>query len=248
MCLILFAKNAHPEWNLVVAANRDEFYQRPAINANYWLTHPHILAGQDLSAGGTWLGVDTKGRFAALTNVRQTPFTQGERSRGELIPQFLSSDLSAADYEQKIDYDQYAGFNLLVDDIRETRCFSNRFSATVIGDGVHGLSNASVNTPWPKVMVGKTRLCDVLSEENLLNSLFALLRDESAHENSALPNTGVGIELEKLLSPIFIRSDDYGTRTSTVVLRSCERLMFVERNFTNGSNDYDEHIYEISLR
>jgi len=247
MCLILIAKNSHPQWNLVIAANRDEFYQRPASNANYWQDRPHLLAGRDLSAGGTWLGVDQRGRVAALTNVRKLPLEAGACSRGELVCQFLDHDNSAANALHGIHGEQYGGFNLLVDDGLESYCHSNCYSSNKLTDGIHGLCNATLNTPWPKTERGKRLLNEALQQQNLVPALFEILTDQYCAADDMLPDTGVGIELERVLAPIFIQSPDYGTRVSTVILRSEQQLVFIERGYDANKKTIHEVDYVITL-
>ncbi len=247
MCLILIAKNRHPQWNLVIAANRDEFYQRPASIANYWQDRSHLLAGRDLTAGGTWLGVDLCGRIAAITNVRQVPLLNGQRSRGELVCEFLDSQHTANDFMPRHSLQEYGGFNLLIDDGQHARCLSNRNPTQPLGDGIFGLSNAGLETPWPKVERGKALLSQALESSDISSSLFALLRDDFSAKDEDLPDTGVGIELERLLAPIFIQSPDYGTRASTVVLRSSEELLFIERSYAANGSMANEAAFRLSL-
>lgn len=247
MCLILIAKNRHPTWDLVIAANRDEFYQRPASIANYWPDRSYLLAGRDLNAGGTWLGVDTQGRIAAITNVRQVPLQAGNRSRGELVCEFLDNQTKASEFIPHYSFDDYAGFNLLVDDGQQTHCLSNRHPAHPIGEGVFGLSNAGFEAPWPKVERGKQGLALALKAHDLSSALFELLHDDVRASDQDLPDTGVGIELERLLAPIFIQSPDYGTRASTVILRNREQLIFIEKSYSNDGRISNEVSFTLSL-
>ena len=229
MCLIVFALNAHPEWDLVVAANRDEFYQRPAAIANYWPDKPHILGGRDLAAGGTWLAVDRRGRFAALTNVRRQDRSDMPRSRGELVTHYLDGDHSPQHFHSTVPAPNYGGYNLLLNDETSTWYHSNRQPSRALVNGIYGLSNAELNSPWPKVEGSVEDFGHALQSNALEENLFQLLRDDQRAEDAYLPDTGVGLELERLLSPRFIASPDYGTRVSTVVLRNRDRMVFIER-------------------
>ncbi|HSG61725.1 MAG TPA: NRDE family protein [Pseudomonadales bacterium] len=229
MCLIVFALNAHPEWDLVVAANRDEFYQRPAAIANYWADKPHILGGRDLAARGTWLAVDARGRFAALTNVRHQDRSDMPSSRGELVTHFLDSHHTPEHFHDAIETDLYGGYNLILDDGQYAWYHSNRYPSRALTPGIYGLSNAELNSDWPKVTSSVADFKHALASDNIEEALFSLLQDEAAAEDEHLPDTGVGIALERMLSPRFICTPDYGTRVSTVLLRNRERLIFIER-------------------
>jgi uncharacterized protein with NRDE domain len=219
MCLILLAWQAHPEYPLVVAANRDEFLVRPTAAAAAWPDAPDLIGGRDLEAGGTWLGVTTTGRFAAVTNVREPGRPTGVRSRGHLTRDFLQATSSAGDYLAAIDGQAYAGFNLLLCDGQELWYGSNRGDpARRLSPGVYGLSNHLLDTPWPKLASAKTRFTQLLPVLPEKNDLFALLADDEVVADALLPATGVSLEWERRLSAIFVRSPDYGTRAASVVL------------------------------
>lgn len=221
MCIILFAWQQHPDYPLVVAANRDEFHGRPAEPARW---RGDICCGLDQRAGGTWLGVSRHGRFAGLTNFREpiADRAPGNRSRGYLPLEYLDSDLSPRDYLRRVkdDSDQYAGFNLLVGDREALWFYSNRSddSAFAVPPGVHGLSNGLLDDPWPKVNRGREKLSQVLEQGVSDQALLAILQDHWRPEDADLPDTGVGLELERLVAPIFIQSEEYGTRASSAVL------------------------------
>lgn len=219
MCLILVAWRTHVDHPLVVAANRDEYYQRATASADFWPDHPQLLAGRDLEAGGTWMGITRTGRFAALTNFRDPASHQPNAlSRGALVADFLSGDVSIDHYLDALKPARYNGFNLLLGDGEKLVAFSNVSGERhELAPGIHGLSNALLDTPWPKVGAGKTALEAALAALPNEAPLFHLLRDDTIHPDAQLPATGVPLEWERLLSAAFIRSPDYGTRCSTVV-------------------------------
>ncbi|GGH88225.1 uncharacterized protein with NRDE domain [Pullulanibacillus pueri] len=238
MCLITFAYNMHSSYSLVVASNRDEFYGRPTATAHFWEDHPVVLAGRDLQMMGTWMGVTKTGRFAAITNYRD-PFAENKkvRSRGELVSDFLTSSIQPEDYMKEISArsQEYNGFNLIVADCSSLYYFSNREEKIrKLDAGIYGLSNALLDTPWPKVEKSKKRLKECLESKGDIDeeALFQLLADERKAEVTELPDTGIDHKLEHLLSSAFIQSQDYGTRTSTVVTITTEgHLSFRERTF-----------------
>lgn len=236
MCLIALAWQAHPDFPLIVAANRDEFYQRPAAPARFWEDAPAVLAGRDLAAGGTWMGVTRQGRFAALTNYREPGAPAGARSRGLLVSAFLAGRESPADYAARVagEGGEYSGFSLLLGTPDSLVAVSNRgLVPTALAPGVHGLSNHLLDTPWPKVEKAKAGLTAALQASAPDDTLFHLLADAEPAPEPALPDTGVGRDMERLLSPLFIRSPNYGTRVSTV-LRLGRRTHFREQTFRQG--------------
>lgn len=237
MCLILVAWRIHPEHPLVVAANRDEFFARPTAAAARWDDAPQVIAGRDLEAGGTWLGVAAGGRFAAVTNVREPGRPAGERSRGRLTADFLAGDAAAADYVAAIDGAAHSGFNLLVGDGRELWYASNRIDAPrPLAPGIYGVSNHLLDTPWPKLATAKARFAEALPRLPAIESFFALLADDELVADENLPATGVSLEWERRLSAIFVRSPEYGTRASTVLLSGNgeQAGLLVERSFGPG--------------
>lgn len=228
MCLILAAWQVHPGYPLVIAANRDEFFARPTAAAAPWTDHPHVLAGRDLEGGGTWLGISRRPdsfRFAALTNFRD-PARQrsGTPSRGQLVTGFLAGTADIDDYLDSLTADLYNGFNLLLGDGRRLVAFSNiTLQRHALSPGIYGLSNALLDTPWPKVETGKTALTAALSALPDEAALFALLQDDTRHPDHRLPRTGVSPEWERLLSAAFVRSPAYGTRCSTIMKLGADR-------------------------
>jgi len=241
----------HPTYRLIIAANRDEFYGRPTAPAQFWDDEPGILAGRDLLKRGTWMGVTTTGRFAALTNVRNPQEdASGKRSRGELVAEFLKGDASPERYMERAakTRDDYPGYNLIVGDRDELYYYSNAGDAPKrLEPGVYGVSNHLLNTPWPKVKRGREGLADILkgNDEQLSARLFELLRQAEPAPDEQLPQTGVSLEWERLLSPIFVRSVAYayGTRTSTVVLMSDTEIRFAEKSLPEeGATERSFHI------
>ncbi|RDU35266.1 hypothetical protein DRW41_19330 [Neobacillus piezotolerans] len=250
MCLIVFAYKAHPRYRLIVAANRDESYARPTAAAHFWEDEPNILAGRDLEKMGTWMGVSTDGRFAALTNYRDPKQMNaaGKLSRGELVASFLKSGMRSGEYMAGLDAKGglYPGYNLLADDGKSLYYFSNMEGvAREVEPGIHGVSNHLLNTPWPKVVRGKSALDELLKRdsEELEEELFTLLRDAEPAPDADLPDTGIGLEWEKVLSPLFIRSEGYGTRCSTVLLMGDGELIYTERVY--GGEGFTENRFRL---
>ncbi|WP_210364759.1 NRDE family protein [Bacillus sp. REN3] len=252
MCLILFAYKSHPKYSLIIAANRDEFYHRPTAPAGFWKDEPTILAGRDLEKLGTWMGVTSTGRFAALTNFRDpSEVTEGKRSRGELVADFLRGKDDPRTYleEAAKKRELYPGYNLLAGDQSQLYYYSNKNGAVhEVQPGIHGVSNHLLDTDWPKVKLGKAGLADTIekNESSLAENLFDHLANADPAEDHFLPSTGVSLEWERLLSPMFIRSEGYGTRSSTVILMNDEEIFFKERVF-NGAGHSDRE-FEIKIK
>ncbi len=222
MCLIVFAWKLVPNCPLVLAANRDEFFVRPAQPASWWKDHPDVFAGRDLQAGGTWLGINRSGRFAALTNVRNgLPKPEPKRSRGELVANYLAGDVDPLDYLTQVRdaAHDYHGFNLIFGDEHALYWISNgnEVEFKPLESGIYGLSNGSLDTPWPKVVRAKAQFASLLCQGAPDDAYFEMLTDTTRAADGRLPDTGVSLEWERLLSPICIESDDYGTRASTMV-------------------------------
>lgn len=223
MCILFISYRDHLRYPLIVLANRDEFYDRPTAPAATWTDHPNVTAGRDLVGGGTWLGVTDAGRFAAVTNYRDPSRPEGTVTRGRLVSDFLIGEMSAKEHTEKVaaESGRYSGFNLVIADNDELYYFSNTNGAAPqrLGPGVYGLSNHLLDTPWPKVSSGLAAFKRLIRSEDISKAAaFDLLADETLAADENLPDTGVGIEKERLLSSIFIRSPIYGTRSSTVVL------------------------------
>lgn len=234
MCLAVLAIQAHPRFPLVIAANRDEYFARPAAPMAWWTdAGTALLAGRDLSAGGTWFGLTQAGRLALLTNVREPArHNPGAPSRGALVTGWLSSELGAEAYAASLGCD-HNGFNLITADLLRGHwhALSNRSAGpTQLGPGLHALSNADLQTPWPKTQALRGAAAQALvqasSVEHLSELLFSALASTTEAPDEALPDTGVGLARERLLSPCFVRITDpanreqavYGTRCSTVLI------------------------------
>lgn len=241
MCLINFSFQNHPNYKLILVANRDEAYARPTAAAHFWEDEPMILAGRDLLQMGTWLGITKQGRFAALTNFREPAVdVEGKVSRGEIVRNYLKDHRTPETFLNELheNKDCYVGFNLIVGDTERLFYYNNiQAEVTEIEFGVHGLSNQFLNTNWPKVALGKSRLETYCSNNELIepNELFNIHTDETIANDEDLPNTGVGLELERQLSPLFIKTPAYGTR-STIVLTIDKQnnVSFTERTFEKG--------------
>jgi uncharacterized protein with NRDE domain len=236
MCLIVFGWQVHPDFPLVVAANRDEFFARPTRPAGYWPDYPQVMGGVDLQAGGTWLGITGTGRFAAITNVREPKMPPGQQSRGVLTRNFLISDLSAETYASGIDGSDYAGYNLLLGDGQNLVYCSNRTPAPlVLPAGIYGLSNHVLDSEWPKLVKARQQFSVALESLPDEAEFFELLSDRSIAADQDLPNTGVALEWERLLSAVFVQSEAYGTRASTLVLQDKNGMIkLTERSFGPG--------------
>lgn len=254
MCLILTAYEEHPTNRLIIASNRDEFLDRSTIAMHRWKNKSGIVAGRDMKAGGTWLGVTRNGRFAAITNFRDPSIQKGNApSRGNIVTDFLESNLDTATFLNRLkrESEKFNGFNLLAGDKNSLYWFSNiKGKVTRLSPGFHGLSNHLINTPWPKVVRGKEALRELVirREDITTEAIFSLLKDRTQPNDSELPDTGVGKESERMLAPIFIKSPTYGTRCSTALIITrdgevniCERTY--DNNAQQGKNDYKERCF-----
>jgi len=254
--LILLAVRAHPVYSLILAGNRDEYYDRPTSPASFWDDLPGLLAGRDLRAGGTWLGVTRQGKVAAITNYRNpSQIRDRAPSRGGLVSGFLSGTRSPSEYIAWLGpkAEEYSGFNLIVGEKDELLWYSNEGrGARVLSPGVYGLSNGLLDTSWPKVTRGKEALRKLLSQgdEDLAGHLFKILADGSIPKDEDLPDTGVGLEWERTLSPLFIQSPVYGTRASSLLFLDMDgRVTFMERSFNGGGPDrHDTVRYEFDIQ
>lgn len=251
MCILFIAVNQHPEYPLIIAANRDEFHLRPTLASDFWQSYPQLLAGKDQTAGGTWMGINKKGRIAALTNIR-APGKQrpNATSRGELAVHYLTQDISTENYLQHLinSHLDYNGYNLLFGELNALKVYNSFDNSQYdLPDGVYGLSNASLNSPWPKLDAGRHALANYCQHADILSHehLFELLKNMTPAADKALPKTGIPIEWERRLSSIFIKSPDYGTRSSTLLLLDKQNnVRWEERTFSadaelTGTKTYD---------
>jgi uncharacterized protein with NRDE domain len=252
MCLILVAWKAHPSYPLVIAANRDEFHARPTAPAAFWEDCPEILAGRDLECMGTWLGVTRGGKFAAVSNFRDGSRREPTAlSRGLLASTFLANGDSAGDFVAKTasNGSGYGGFNFLAGDLNELWWLSNRGAQPQrLPPGIYGVSNHLLDTPWAKVVRGKRSLQAALRPAPAIEPLLELLADTTVASDDELPDTGVGLERERLLSALRVVSDAYGTRCSSAVLFGPERrVQFAERSYGAQGEERDTVRYEFAL-
>ncbi|MGE5370669.1 MAG: NRDE family protein [Solirubrobacterales bacterium] len=249
MCLIFLACNCHPRYPLVVAANRDEFYARADLPAAYWPDQPDLLAGKDLEQGGTWMGITAAGRFAALTNYRDPArFNPNASSRGHLVQRYLAGADDPEAYLAGIPDGgrAYNGFSLLAGSDQALFYYSNRENRIRrLERGIHGLSNSLINIPWPKVTRGVQAISDCLSSaEPGAEALFEIMANRECPVDQDLPETGVGLEMERMLGPIFVVSPNYGTKSTTIMMVDRERrVRFWERTFEPGQPELWNQVY-----
>lgn len=253
MCLILLSYRMHDRYPLILAANRDEFYERPSAPVSLWNDAPGVIAGRDLKSEGTWLGITKKGHIAAVTNYREPEsFRENAPSRGWLVRDFLCSREEPKAYLEKItvEKDQYNGFSLILGDTSRLYYFSNRASMIELSPGFYGLSNRLLDTPWPKVERGKKAFQLLLSKTDnpLSEDIFNILSDRSQPDDDKLPDTGVGLEWERILSSIFITSPVYGTRSSSVIMVDRKNhVMFIEKVFSVHPDPWMAVKYEFRI-
>lgn len=248
MCLIVFSYKQYNDYPFVLAANRDESYKRPTEKAHVWQTSPKILAGKDEKAGGTWLGISENGRFAALTNHRQMDdIKEDTTSRGIIVKDFLLSDGNPREYlaELQRSGDKFNGFNLIAGTLDNLFYMSNKKEGIFkIQPGNHALSNAFLNTPWPKTEDSSKRFEKILNNGELNEEkLFNLLLKDKRYPIEKLPYTGLPKDVEKAVSSIFIETDDYGTRSSTIVIVDRNmKVHFAERTYVPGTKHVEKTV------
>ena len=247
MCLILIAHQFTDQTPLLVLANRDEFYDRPTAAAALWEECGELIAGRDLASGGSWFGARGL-RWASVTNVRENKHRHSHRSRGWLVRDYLLSKDPPQEFLLKIaeQVTEYAGFNLLLGDDKELWYCSNRGPAAQrLEPGIYGLSNHLLDTPWPKVKRGKDALLGLVSYAQIdLDQAFAILADTTLAADADLPDTGIPLAWERALSAVFISTKNYGTRCSTLLMRSSgNRHLFTERRFAASPADWEESTY-----
>jgi uncharacterized protein with NRDE domain len=254
MCLILFAYKSHPRYPLVLAANRDEFHDRPTAPASFWDDSPDVLAGRDLRSGGTWLGITRKGRIAGLSNYLD-PY--GRRpdspSRGSLVTAFLTGVAVPLDFLDDIcrSSARFNGFSLIFGDLNMLFYHSNRGKVPAeIKPGIHGLSNHLLDTPWPKVERGKRVLTRIMATEDEpdLETIFALLADHPAEGDGLTPQSATAPDGEQLFSNLFISGPGYGTRSSTIIMIDTGGMVtFTERTYDGDRNRHATGTYRFNI-
>ncbi len=252
MCLIFLAINQHPVYPLIIAANRDEFYNRQTAPADFWNDHPTILGGRDLEAKGTWMAMTTTGRISMITNYRDPQNIDPKApSRGQLVSDFLISERTAPDYLKDVEQNgkRYNGYNLIVGNLEALYYYSNyRSGIDLIPNGIHGLSNHLLDTPWPKVKRGKEKFQTILKGEINAEALFQFLKNEEKAPDPLLPDTGIGIERERALSSMFIKTNGYGTRCSTIILINQQReVSFTERVYNLQTFAHTDRQYQFQI-
>lgn len=240
MCLVVFAWMSHPDYRLILAANRDEFHARPAQDANWWPDRPDLLAGRDLQAGGTWLATHRSGRFATVTNYRENQRVRpGLRSRGEIVTNFVTGTAEPINFLASITDASYAGVSVLAGN-RENLCYaSNRGDDPVsLAPGVYGLSNASLDAPWSKLLRSKKALLKLIDDDRVNQTeLLRILADRTPADTSEVVSDDLPFKLARALTAPFIVAESYGTRCSTTVLVSNDgRIEFFERRFDAEGN------------
>lgn len=256
MCLILFALNEHPEYRLILAANRDEFFNRETLRAHHWEENERIIGGKDVVSNGTWLGLNTNGRFIAITNYRDpSRENKNAKSRGFISRDFLLGQEDTKHFIDNISIDRKAfnGFNLLLSDdgCNSLNHYSNISKKhSNIKSGVHGLSNALLDTPWPKVTQSKKMLTELIATHSLNTAdLLDLLKNSDLPPEDQLPDTGISLELEKKLSPVFISMKGYGTRCSTVLLIDHNDLViFHEVTYNEKRENINSSKFQMKLK
>jgi uncharacterized protein with NRDE domain len=249
MCLIVVGWQAHADYPLVLAANRDEFYARPTAVAAHWPDAPQIIGGLDLEAGGTWLGISEAGRLAAVTNVREPNMAKGDCSRGALTRNFLLSDKPALEYAHHLAGSDYSGFNLLLGDGESLVYCSNRNDGPrILPPGIYGMSNHLLDSPWPKLVQARLRFTEALKQLPDEEAFFELLADRSIVADENLPQTGVPLDWERLLSAVFVKAESYGTRATTLLWQQRNgRIRLHEKSFGAQGEPLQSSVISTSL-
>lgn len=243
MCLIVFSYRQHPHYPFILAANRDEFLNRPTRAMQWWAEEDNqILAGKDLQAGGTWLGITKQGKFAAITNYRDFRNLKPDSpSRGPIIIDFLKSSSDALSFLNELDRKagMYNGFNLLIGNITDQLFYYSSFNSEIkeIQAGLHGISNAFMDTPWPKLLKARQLFSQATSQnEPDVNTMILYMADRETFPDELLPDTGIGIELERFLSSVAMKNDKYGTRSTTIVLAGKDQqVQIIEKEIDTES-------------
>lgn len=249
MCLIVLGWRPGAAPSLIVAANRDEFHRRPSAGLAFWQDAPQVLAGRDLHSGGTWMGVTRTGRFAALTNFRDPASQRTDApTRGRLVADFLTGDADARGYAAAVvdGAPAFNGFNLLLYDGHALLWVGHGAGQPAcceeLAPGIHALSNHRPGTPWPKLLRARQGFAEALELRDAATrraALFDMLADSEPAPDELLPDTGVGLEWERRLSPVFIAGTEYGTRCSTLLELDATRARVEERTFGAGGRPAD---------
>lgn len=252
MCLIVFGWQSHPEYRLILAANRDEFHGRPARELHWWPDQPDTLAGRDLQAGGTWLAANRNGRFATVTNYREgQPRKAGLRSRGDLVTNFVSGDVQQEDYVGGIEGDRFAGFSLLTAEGDELWYVSNRGDGPRrLQQGIYGLSNAALDTPWSKLVRSRDALAALLESGDINETaLMRIMSDRTTAPVAEVDDEHLPFELARAVSAPFIVAPDYGTRCTTILTwRNDGRVSVTERRFEPGGDKSGESSFRFTVQ
>ncbi len=253
MCLIFLSIHNHPTYKLIVAANRDEFYERKTLPAHFWEDYPDIVGGRDVEASGTWLAMSKQGKISMVTNYRDPlNINPTAPSRGQLVADYLLNGDKPNEYLTTVEKNgrRYNGFNLVVGSPDELFYYSNYKNAIEkIPAGLHGLSNHLLNTPWPKVQRGMERMKTLLASGDIDPvKIFDVLYDDRTAPDERLPDTGVGLDRERMLSSIFIKSPNYGTRCSTVILIDHRNaVLFSERVYDLHTFDHTSRTFQFEI-
>lgn len=253
MCILFLAIQQHPDYPLIIAANRDEFHDRPSASMHYWEAHPDILAGRDLLKGGTWLGVNRQGAFAAVTNFRTgKPVSDEARSRGELVTDYLTNTDSNQSFTNRLadKADQYSPFNLVFGGLQGITVFCNQdYSNKTLEPGFHSISNGFVDQHWPKMQLGVDRLEHVVQEKPNLktDNLNAIMHDQTQAKDEDLPETGVSKDVERFISSIFITGDNYGTRATSYLFYGQSEIDIHELNYSRSGSLIEHQSFSIPL-
>lgn len=259
MCLILFSFQNHPTYKLILAANRDEFYSRKTEPASHWPNHKNIIGGRDMEAMsedgtcGTWMGMTTTGKIAMVTNYRDFKNLKSNApSRGHLVSDYLKWDVNPKAYLEMLEKrkNHYNGFNLIVGDV-DTLLYESNYKDGIekLSNGFYGISNALLDTPWPKIELAKANMKPILQKPLIKpEELLEIMREESIAPDNQLPETGIGIEKERALSSMFIKTDGYGSRCSTVILvKHSGETVFVERTYNTSTFNFEDKLFEFKI-
>lgn len=253
MCLIFISINNHPKYKLVIAANRDEFYARKTAAVSYWEDHPEVVGGRDLEANGTWMAMTRSGRIGMVTNYRDPKnINPNAPTRGHLVSDYLLNGNDSEEYLKALHLNasKYNGFSLVIGKIDDLMYYSNYQSKIIkLAPGFYGLSNHLLDTPWPKVKKGKKRFQTILAKEAIDSAdIFELLRDEGTASDNELPNTGLDLERERALSAVFIKTPNYGSRCSTVVLVDKKnKVTYSERVYDLKNFDFEQKDFQFEI-